>query len=876
MLQTAVAAARIGVWELDVPTGKVVGNQCLREIYGLESHESLTLEFFVSRIHPADQSPVTAQVEACLSGAVEMYDIEHRLVWPDASVHWVHVRGNVLHDEQGRGTRLIGTMVDVTERKEAEQKLLAHDQLLRQLIAHTPAAVAMFDRDMRYLANSQRWVSDYNLEGVSLIGRSHYEVFPDQPERWREIHRRALGGAVERCDEDPFPRGDGSTDWLQWEVQPWREASGEIAGIIMFTQVITARKRAEEALQRAEEKFARVFWAAPVAICMTRVADGLIFDVNREFERLFGFLRAEAVGRTTVDLGLWPDPDERRRLVRQGMNPGDVPTVTEVALRAKDGALIPVSSSAHRLQYEGEQYVLSAFQDLSERRRSDAAIRASESRLRRVFSSPIVGMAFVSGDGKVSEANDECLRILGYTAAEAARTRLDLRKHVPTESQTLLAQALSAGNTLANKPRELELLRRDGARVPVLLGISTIDEESGGRIAFLFDLSERRGLERQLLHAQRMEAVGRLAAGIAHDFNNVLSAINMGTELLRDTLPADHAGREDLREVRKATDRAIRLVRQLLAFSRQQVLEPRVLGLNDLVTNLENMLRRLLGDHILMIIELHPGLQPVKADPGQIEQMILNLVVNARDAMPEGGNLTLVTDNVQLETECTFDVPVARGPYVVLSVSDTGIGMDAATRARMFEPFFTTKEQGKGTGLGLSTVYGIVRQSGGAIDVVSAPNCGTTIRIYLPRVEEPLTTSMIPSASDLVGGHETILVVEDDAAVRRTTRKLLVSLGYRVLETEGPGAALALAKVYVGGIDALLVDIKLPGKNGRDLAAEMLALRPKLRALFMSGHADGALLEAGGLAAGQAFIQKPFSSTALARKLRALLDTEAR
>ncbi|HEX6243225.1 MAG TPA: PAS domain S-box protein, partial [Polyangiales bacterium] len=311
LLQAAVSAARIGMWEFELDTGGVVAIARVREMYGFRPEEALTFELFTSRIHEADRPAVLAQVEATLSGASELYDIEHRLVWPDGSVHWVQVLGNVVANDPGRGRRMLGTMVDVTARKEAELKLVANEQLLRQLIAHTPAAVAMFDREMRYLETSQRWVTDYRLEGVPLIGRSHYDVFPDQPQAWKDIHRRVLAGAVERCDEDPFPREDGSTEWLQWEVQPWRDGGGQIAGVIMFTQVITARKRAEEALQRAEEKFARVFWAAPVAICMTRVADGLIFDVNREFERLFGYSRAEAVGRTTVELGMWPDPDER-------------------------------------------------------------------------------------------------------------------------------------------------------------------------------------------------------------------------------------------------------------------------------------------------------------------------------------------------------------------------------------------------------------------------------------------------------------------------------------------------------------------------------------------------------------------------------------
>ncbi|HEX6244767.1 MAG TPA: ATP-binding protein, partial [Polyangiales bacterium] len=434
-------------------------------------------------------------------------------------------------------------------------------------------------------------------------------------------------------------------------------------------------------------------------------------------------------------------------------------------------------------------------------------------------------------------------------------------------------EALRASGEPATRPREVELTRGDGTRAPVMLGVSSVEEDGARKIAFLFDLSERRRLEQQLLHAQRMEAVGRLAAGIAHDFNNVLSAITMGAELVGEALPAGHA-REELRELRKAADRAVRLVRQLLTFSRQQVLEPRVLSLNELVANLEDMLRRVLGSQLALRSELAAQQPEVKADPGQIEQVILNLVVNARDAMPQGGLLTLRTENVWLESQRTFDVPLPPGPYVVLSVSDTGTGMDAATRARMFEPFFTTKEQGKGTGLGLSTVYGIVRQSGGAIDVVSAPGSGTTLSVYLPRVDEAAHPTLIPASPETSGGHETILIVEPDAVLRRTTRKLLVSLGYRLLDTDSVAAALALAKVYVGAIDLLLVDPGGPSQDRAAALAELRALRPKLRVLYTSSNASEGGDERALLAPGTRLLQSPFASAALARELRHLLDDE--
>jgi two-component system cell cycle sensor histidine kinase/response regulator CckA len=870
LLQAAVGAARVGVWELDPDSGTVRATDSVRAMYGLSADQALTLDAFSERIHPEDRARVLAKVEASFAGQSELYDIEHRLVWPDGSVRWAQVRGNVATDEMGRA-RLIGTMVDVTERKEAELQLVAQGQLLRQLIAHTPAAVAMFDKQMRFLAVSQRWVTDYQLEGVPLTGRSLYELFPRPPAQWKEVHKRVLAGAVERCDEDRFQRRDGSTEWLQWEAQPWRDAGGEIAGLIIFTLLITARKRTEAALRQAEEKFARVFWDAPVALSMTRVSDGLLLDLNHEHERMFGYMRPEAVGRTTLELGMWVEPEDRRRMARELKSRGGAPSVREVVLRTRDGALIPVIHSAHPFRHEDEHFMLSAFQDLSERKRSDAAIRASESRLRRVFATPVAGMAFLHSGGTISEANAECLRILGYSSAELARERVNLRKLVSAAHQAALSEALLASGDLASRPCEIDVVRRDGSVLPVMLGISSVDEQTGSQVAFLFDLSERRALQRQLLHAQRMEAVGRLAAGVAHDFNNVIAAITMGMDMLGESLPSEHAGHEDLRDMRRVADRAVRLVRQLLTFSRQQVLELRVLGVNELMLSLEAMLRRLLGEKITLHLELSDQLPRIKADRAQIEQMILNLVMNARDAMPDGGQLTIRSESVRLQSEQHFDVVLPPGDYVLLSVADTGMGMDAATKARLFEPFFTTKDPSKGTGLGLPTVYGIVHQSGGAIDVVSAPGHGATFTVYLARVDEPASASVAPPALELVGGAETILMVEADAGLRRTTRKLLVGLGYRVLESESPSAALQRAGVYVGAIDLLLTNLGADGKAGVELAQMLRAQRPKLRVLYTATEPN-ALLALESLGAGCGMIQKPFAATPLARKLRSLLD----
>jgi two-component system cell cycle sensor histidine kinase/response regulator CckA len=389
---------------------------------------------------------------------------------------------------------------------------------------------------------------------------------------------------------------------------------------------------------------------------------------------------------------------------------------------------------------------------------------------------------------------------------------------------------------------------------------------------FVRDVTEQRRLEGQLLQAQKMEAVGRLAGGVAHDFNNLLTVILSYGDLLLEDLPRDAPQRDDVAEIRQAAVAASALTRQLLAFSRQQVLEPRVLDVNAVVAGTEKLLTRLIGEDVRLTISLATTVGLVKVDPGQLEQIIMNLAVNARDAMPQGGRLTIETGDVEMDETYVRGHPLAHaGHYVMLAVSDTGVGMDAETQARIFEPFFTTKEVGKGTGLGLATVYGIVKQSGGFIWVYSEPGHGTTFKVYLPRVDEPVSPAAA-AAPPAAGGAETVLVVEDVAAVRTVAREMLERRGYTVLEAPDGESALRLAGKHRGEIHLLLTDVVMPGGSGRALADRLLALRPGMKVLYMSGYTDDAVVRHGILEAGIAYLQKPFAPDSLTRKVRAVLD----
>ena len=384
-----------------------------------------------------------------------------------------------------------------------------------------------------------------------------------------------------------------------------------------------------------------------------------------------------------------------------------------------------------------------------------------------------------------------------------------------------------------------------------------------------------RSSEERLRQAQKMEAVGRLAGGVAHDFNNLLTVITSYSALLLEDLGADDPKRDDVDQIRKAAEGATALTRQLLAFSRQQVLQPKALDLKATVAGTDKLLKRLIGEDIQLTTVLAPDLGVVKADPGQIEQIIMNLAVNARDAMPTGGRLTIEVANVDMdETYVRGHAPASPGRYVMLAISDTGIGMDEQTKARIFEPFFTTKEAGKGTGLGLATVYGIVKQSGGLIWVYSEPGHGTSFKVYLPRVDEPSEpTTASTAGAEPRGGTETVLVVEDAASVRMVTRQVLERFGYAVMEAPNGDTALRLAAKHHGPIHLLLTDVIMPGLSGRQLAEQLAELRPDMKVLYASGYADQAIVHHGILDSGIAYLQKPFTPETLARRVRQVLDS---
>jgi two-component system cell cycle sensor histidine kinase/response regulator CckA len=481
-------------------------------------------------------------------------------------------------------------------------------------------------------------------------------------------------------------------------------------------------------------------------------------------------------------------------------------------------------------------------------------------------------------EGHFTSLNRAGEQITGYTRAEAAQMSV-LQIVSPAYQDQICGMIARQFADEAKTPCSLEILAKDGRKVMLEVSPRLVlkDGQAVGVQGIARDVTQRRHLEEQLAHAQRMEAIGHLAGGVAHDFNNLLTVVTGYSELVLRRLGAESPVRQEIEQIKKAGERATTLTRQLLAFSRKQMLQPRVLDLNAVLSDVEHLLRRLIGENIQLTMVLGPDLKRVKADPGQMEQIIMNLAVNARDAMPQGGMLTVGTANVVLDDDyANQHVDVKPGQYVMLAVSDTGIGMDDHTRSHIFEPFFTTKVKGKGTGMGLSTVYGIVKQSGGYVWVYSEPNQGSTFKIYLPRIDDPIETQDAANlAEELSAGVETVLLVEDEEAVRSLVCKVLRASGYTVLESLNPADALRIAREHPDPIHLLLTDVVMPQMSGREVANQVIVLRPSTKVLFISGYTDDAIVHHGVLDPKTAFLHKPFSPDALARKVREVLDNSS-
>ncbi len=644
--------------------------------------------------------------------------------------------------------------------------------------------------------------------------------------------------------------------------------------VLTLKKQIRIRKAAETALSASEERLAKAFAASPDCIVLADLETGAFVDVNRRFEALSGLAREQIIGKTASELGMVFDPGMRERVVNRLKETGSVHDF-EYDVQLPTGLHAKMELSAAVIELDGRKVILGVHRDLTEHKRAQEALLRTESRFRQLVENANDIIFTVDRNGLCLSMNRMGEKITGY-AQEDPRGMSFQQLVVPRQAAVAWAklERVLAGDDI--QPFEIDIISRTGKTITLELNVQALYENGVpvGAQGIARDITMRRELESQLRQAQKMEAVGQLAAGVAHDFNNLLTVIMGNCEASTAEMPHNHPLQESFTDIQTAAQRAASLTSQLLAFSRRQVIQPQPLNLSDVIGETQRMLRRVIGEDITFEFIPAADLGLVNVDEGQIHQIVMNLAVNARDAMPHGGRLILETANVLAGAEELAQYPqMPAGDYVRLSIADNGIGMDEATRTRIFEPFFTTKEIGRGTGLGLATVYGIVKQSEGFIWVSSAPGLGAKFSLYFPMLAAKVDEQpALPEHAHAFAGRETLMLVEDEKPLRELLTKHLKHSGYDVLTAEDGDTSLQLGRSLDAPPALLITDVVMPGMSGPALSDSLRETFPDLKVLYLSGYSDEALLRRGVLPNGTYFLQKPFMLSALASKVREIID----
>ncbi|MGB7908743.1 MAG: PAS domain S-box protein [Syntrophobacteraceae bacterium] len=899
-----VETANEGICMTDVDNLVTYVNQRMADMLGYLPEEIIGKPL-VHFLFPEDLADHREKWSHRLQGLSETY--ERRFRRSDGGECWTIVSVTVIRNEDGRFMGGFGMLTDITERKRAEEEIRQTNAYLENIFENSPDVITIVDTHGRFIKWNKMAAELYGYTFEEMKGKSAFDLYADKDELEKMLMGLRREGSVKKC-EIRMRRKDGKIIPSEVSIGLLHDIENRTLGSVgvardlsgiketlaalrasndQLNQEIIERKRADETLKKTEAEYRAIFENTGMATIILE-EDTTISLANAEFEKLTGYTRDEVENKKC-----WTEfvvkEDRERMLDQHRLRRAD----EKAALKQYEFRLIDRNDETRYCLLTVDMIAdtkrsIASFFDITERRQAEETLKRLKRHNELILNSAGEGILGFGPEGRHTFVNPAAARMLGYMADELiGRKGHDLYHHTREDGRPYPEEDCPIFQAFRNgkfcKVTEEVFWRKDGTSFPVRCSSAPIieDGEVVGAVVTFRDITEykrgekeRKKLEEQLFQAQKMESVGRLAGGVAHDFNNMLGVIIGRAELALNTDVSTDKLQYHLEEILDAGLRSADLTRQLLAFARKQTAIPRILDLNLTISGMLSMLRRLIGEDIDLLWAPELDLWKVKIDPSQVDQVLANLVVNARDAISGVGAVTMRTENVVIDDSKSAEAPeLIAGEYVLLIVSDTGTGMSKEVRENIFEPFFTTKELGKGTGLGLSTVYGIVKQNDGFIYVASEPEKGTTFKIYLPRFERE--TAQVASEEINVKrptGTETILLVEDDEAILNLSKIILENLGYKVLAAQTPGQAIRLVEEHPGDIHLLITDVVMPEMNGRELAELLSAIRPNLRRIYISGYTADVIAHHGILDEGLNFIQKPFGSDVLAARVRHVLD----
>ena len=876
-----VENAPIGIIYIDRIGNILEVNPKLLDILGSPSAKA-TMAINIFKFKPLVKSGISKSVQDCFkTGLPSAHENQYQSKWGKKIFLRYHL--NPVQNDKGQIEGVLANVIDFTDHKEAENRLRTTHEIYRAAIVNAQGVPYRLDfKNGNYEFFGEGFekllgitAKKLSYEKLDEITKEVIITDPDIPPNTTKNGRAFRTGKIERFRMDvKLQTRGGKIKWISDCSIPLKDdQTGQVVGSLGIMQDITERKRIETALKDSEDRYRTLFQSSLDAIFLMKKEK--FVECNPKTLEIFGCTEEQIIHKPPWRFSPRYQNDGRlskeKALEKIHSALSGKPQFFEWIHCRFDKTLFVAEVSLNRIELSHQTYLLAVVRDITDRKNALQTLRESEEKYRALFDQARNAIFLENEKQEILDANQAASELFGFSHDELLVLKTsDLRtsgdKKLPIYSNP---------DQVSDIPLELTGVKKDKTQISIEVNIAPL--RTSQELLFLSivrNITERKKLEQQLQQSQKMEAIGRLAGGVAHDFNNLLTVIRGYSELVLSRLSKIDPIYQRIKQIDKASERAEALTRQLLAFSRRQILQSKIVNLNEIINDMGHMLRRLISEDIELILDLDERLRHIKADPSQIEQIIMNLSVNACDAMPEGGRLTIETKNIRIDRSSKRHPAMKPGSYILLAISDSGLGMDKETQLHIFEPFFTTKEEGEGTGLGLATVYGTVKQSDGYIWVYSEPRHGTVFKVYLPCVDHVAERSAVVKVSDDdLKGTETILLVEDESDVRILVKETLEMMNYEVLEAANGKEALLVYKRFKKPIQLVLTDVVMPHMSGRELVDELRKLGPNIKPLYMSGYTENAIVHKGVLEPGTHFIQKPFTPLDLMQKVREVLDT---